>query len=523
MCKWNDSRRRARAPTLKHEVTFSATDLTKRFAGVRVLDRVSLDLEAGTVRGLVGANGSGKSTLVKILAGIHTAEPSGVFRTPEGRIPASAMTPSLARRCGLRFVHQNPAVFNELTVAENFALGSGFKTRLGHQISWRQQRAWAAELLDRHALDVSPEARVLDLKPAQRVLLSIIRAIHDLTPGTSGILLLDEPTAALPGREVEELLPAIRRLAADGAAIVFVSHRLNEVLAVADCVQVLRDGRDVGTFPRTELSEDRLSVLMLGRSGRNDRKPPRPRHTPAHDIVLEATGLRGGAVRDVSLSVRSGEIVGIAGAIGSGRSTLLRLLFGVEEIDAGQLRIFSQAVQRYSPRDAMRRGLAFLPEDRSQQAFFDVSVGRNLSAATTAEYWVGGRLRTRRERTDSRALVSDYRIVTRTEESLLSSLSGGNQQKVLLARWLRRDPTILLLDEPSHGVDVGSRGEIQDMLRERAAEGAAVIAVSSDFEELGELSDRVLVMRGGVIVDELSGTELAANRIMSAVYRYDPR
>jgi ribose transport system ATP-binding protein len=490
-------------------------NVSKSFAGTRALDGVGFAVAPGSVHALLGGNGSGKSTLIKILSGVYRGEPGGSIAVGDVAVETDRMTPQLARELGLRFVHQDTGVFQELTVAENIALVNGFGGRAG-QVPWKSLRRRARALLDRFEIDADPDQPMAMLRPADQTMVAIARALEDDGVGLS-TLVLDEPTASLPRHEVEVLLAAVRACAAAGQTIVFVSHRIDEVLAIADAVTVLRDGRDVFTHTADGLSEDELVRQIVGRP--LQAVFPRPPE-PADDVaLLEVSQLSGGPLRDVSFTVRHGEVVGLAGLLGSGRTELLRMVFGAFPRAGGRIMLGGEEI---APRDAaaaMRLGIAYVPEDRKLDASFaELSVRANLSAARVGAYRSRGRFRHDRERADARADIERFGIRTAGDSAPLASLSGGNQQKVVLARWLRTAPRLLLLDEPTSGIDVGARADVFAVIDAAVADGLTVLLVSSDFEELSRVVDRVLVLADGRIVADRPAAGLDAQDITELVY-----
>jgi len=477
--------------------------LSKTFYGTRALVDVSLHVRPGEVHALLGGNGSGKSTLIKVLAGVHRGDPGGTIDAAGEKVASDAVTPAWASRAGLRFVHQDLGLFDALSVAENVFAGRPYPRRLG-RIDWRRTRRQAAEVLGRLETEIAPERPLAGLRPAERTLVAIARALHSDEGEKRSVLVLDEPTAPLPSHEVDVLLEAVRRLARAGEAIVYVSHRLDEVLSVSDRVTVLRDGHRVAERPVAGLDEATLVGDIVGAT--LDRLYPEMPPPRLGEPVLSVRGLRGGPVRDVSFDLAPGEVLGIGGLVGSGRTTLLELLFGARPRDGGEVHVDGRVATLASPRDGMRAGLAYVPEDRARDsAFLDLGIPENMSAADPARYWRGGRFRHRREREDARADVAALGIRAPSLGAPLLQLSGGNQQKVVLDRWLRRQTRVLLLDEPTQGVDIASRAEIYQQVRRAVADGAAAVLVSSDFEELAHVSDRVLVLAGGRVVAEREG------------------
>ncbi len=498
-------------------VALRVEHLAKAYAGTPALDDVSFDVERGHIHALLGSNGSGKSTLVKILAGVVAADAGTIALNGERR-EATAFTPALARASGLRFVHQHSSTFAELSVAENLAAGHGFLTGHGGRIRWRALHEHAREVLARFEIGAEPGQPLATLGPATQMMVAIARALQDQEGADGGVLVLDEPTAALPAPQVELLLAALRRYAAAGQTIVYVTHRLEEVMRAADRATVLRDGRMVGSVAVADLDHDGLVELIVGGATARAERASQQERSDAR-TVLQVDGLRGGPVRDASFSLRAGEVVGIAGLVGSGRSSLLRLLFGERPREAGTVVLDGASPGLDTPARAMRAGIAYVPEDRiGEAAFMDLTVAENLAAANVGRHWRGGRLRHRAERRGARELMAAFAVKAPSLEAPLASLSGGNQQKVILARWLQRAPRVLLLDDPTQGVDVGARAEIYGLVRRAARDGAAVLMVSSDFDELAETCDRVLVLVGGRIVDEVDPATVDGDRLHQLAY-----
>ncbi|MGG6383403.1 sugar ABC transporter ATP-binding protein [Paenarthrobacter sp. NEAU-H11] len=479
---------------------------SKSFGPTRALRGASFELESGTVHALLGGNGSGKSTLMKALAGVQSAD-DGTIEIQGRTIGLAAMTPTRAREMGLRFVHQQPSTFANLTVAENLSIGGpGFDVTRTGRIRWRRTRTRARDVLDRFEIAVHPNTEMAELGPATQTMVAIARALQDQEDASDGILLLDEPTASLPDHEVTLLLDALRRYAATGQTIVFVTHRLEEVFTAADRATLLSDGRVVGTVSPRDISHDDLVELIMGRPVEQIKHH---RGTATGGVVLDIERLSAGPIEDFSMRAYEGEIVGVTGLMGSGRSSLLKALFGVLGARAGTVRVQGTEVRLTTPLAAMAAGISFVPEDRaSDAAFADLTLKENLSIASVGQYWRGGRLRQRSESQAARELLTSFAIKADSIDSPLNSLSGGNQQKAILARWLRRDPKVLLLDEPTQGVDVGARAEIYGHIRRAVNAGSAAIIASSDTEELAAICDRVVVLRKGRQVAEVAGDDL---------------
>ncbi len=476
--------------------------LTKRYGAVTALDDVSLTVTRGTIHALVGANGSGKSTLIRVLAGVERGEPGGTIAVGPEVMAADRVSPHQAHRAGVRVVHQVPTVFPDLTVAENIGIGAGLPTRPGGSIRWRQVDRRAAEVLARLGLEVAPRTRVGDLSPARQTLVAVARAFADSDDEAAGgaLLVLDEPTAALPTREVTTLLVGLQAAVDHGHTVLLVTHRLDEVARAAHDATVLRDGRHRATFAVGSIPPSEVVAMITGSA----EATARPHATAVTErAFLDVQGLRAGGLGGISFRVREGEILGIAGLLGSGRSTLLEALFGARPTTEGRVGLGGTPLDLRSPTRAMAAGVALVPEQRARAVFADQSVAGNLSLAEVGRFWTGRRMDRKAERRAAVADMAEYRIVAASPDAEMTSLSGGNQQKVVLARWMRRSPRLLLLDEPTLGVDVGARAEIHEMIRRYVTGPRAALIVSSDVEELCGMADRILVLRAGRIAHEI--------------------
>jgi ribose transport system ATP-binding protein len=490
------------------------TRLSKTYS-TRVVDEVDWMLRPGRVHALLGGNGSGKSTLLKMIAGVVPADPGGHIEVGGVVHPSADYGPAVAAAAGLRFVHQDLGLVDDLSVADNFALAAGYpRTRLGG-IDDRALVRHVRASLARRELDIDPRAAVRTLRPTERTLVAIARAF-DGVDADSATLVLDEPTASLPVDEVEQLFAAVRDLRERGHSIVFVSHRLGEVAEIADDVTILRDGAVVGTGPLSEFAERRIVELIAGH-------PPEAiaaraaAPDPASPPRLNLQGFSAGPLRGIDIDVLPGEIVGVAGLVGSGRTSLLRGIFG-DLPGSGTVLVAGNPVERRTGA-AVNAGIALVPEDRQRDAaYLDRPVFENLSAVVLNRYRRFGRLSTRRERADAPEAMGRFRVRAPSPDVPLAALSGGNQQKVILARWLRADPQVILLDEPTQGVDAVARDEIHVLIREAAERGAAVLVVSSDLEELELLSHRVIVLQGGRISDDLRGSDVSRDIITHAMH-----
>jgi len=496
-----------------------AVAISKDFPGTRALDAVDLDVRPGEIHGLCGGNGSGKSTLIKILAGVQHAELGGTIRVGDVEVRADHVTPAFAHEAGVRVVHQDLGVFPDLSVAENMALGvERFPTGFGGRIRWAELRRRSVDLIERFDIRAKPETLMRGLNRATQTEVAIARALQGSAAGRPGLLILDEPTTALPAAEVESLLESLRRYASMGQSILFVSHRLDEVLRLTERVTILRDGRKAGTWNTRGLDEDGLITAILGRALEHVTPATRVRQTG--EPVLELREVRAGPLRSASLRVDRGEVVGIAGLLGSGRTSLLRAVFGDLPVESGEILVKGDVVKFRNASDAVDAGVALVPEDRATDAAFaDLPLAMNLSVTVLGRYWKGGRMRERRMRTDATDLMRAHGIKAPASTVPFNVLSGGNQQKGVLARWLRREPDLLLLDEPTQGVDVGARADIYRVIREAAAAGMAVLVVTSDVEELAHLADRAVILRSGRTVAEVEDADLEAHRLTALIHQ----
>ena len=485
--------------------------LTKSFPGVRALDGVSLEVQPGEVHALLGENGAGKSTLGKIVAGVYTAD-AGEVRL-DGTV-LGALDEAAAARLGIGIVHQEGSLVPQLSVAENVFAGhtpSGFLGRVDRRAMVRRTGA----LMDELGLKLDPRVRVGALSAAQAQVVEIAKALsRDLR-----LLILDEPTAALTLTETARLFAVVRRLAASGVAVIYVSHRLAEIFAISQRVTVLKDGKLSGTRETQRTTEDELIRLMVGRDvhlGRSEEG-----HAAPGEVVLEAEDLTAPRVAGASVMVRRGEIVCLAGLIGSGRSELCEAVFGARPVTAGRMRVKGRAYRPGGPWDAMAVGIGMVPEDRKQSGLFPaMDVSANIAASVLPKVSARGMVRADRADALAARYVRELRIATPSLRQAVGNLSGGNQQKVLLAKWLALGPDLLIVDEPTRGVDVGARAEIYRILRMLAANGMALLVVSSDLPEVLALADRIVVMADGRTVGELPGATADEEAVLRLATRH---
>jgi rhamnose transport system ATP-binding protein len=483
----------------------SAVAIAKSFAGVQALKGVSLELRPGEVHALVGENGAGKSTLIKIITG--AVKPDSGTLTVEGHaVPHHS--PALAKSLGIAAVYQQPALFPDLTVAENIALALE-SAGVWRRVDWDARNGLARELLERAGAEIDPARTVSTLSMPEQQIVEIAKAIG----AKARVLILDEPTASLTEREVERLFRVIRALRDAGHGIIYISHRLEEIASIADRVTVLRDGQSIATRELREVEPAELIRLMVGR----DIATVFPkREVPIGDVVLEVRGLRSRAVRDVSFAVRRGEILGLAGLVGAGRTELAETLFGLTPAEGGEILLHGKGVRIESPTDAIDRKIGYLPEDRRQHGVvLEMTVGANVSMASLGAVSRHGLLDQGMERRLARRFVDQLRVKTPSLHAETGSLSGGNQQKVALARWLAIEPEVLILDEPTQGVDIGSKSEIHQMMVDLAGKGMAMVMISSELPEILGMSDRIAVMREGRIAGILSRAEATQERLLA--------
>jgi simple sugar transport system ATP-binding protein len=468
--------------------------ISKRFGGVQALADVDLAIAAGEIHCLVGENGSGKSTLIKIISGVQPPEPGGRI-VIEGR-DYPHLTPIESTRCGIQVIYQDLSLFSNLSVAENIAVAR----HLGRPraVDWQAIRLTAAQAMERVGVKLDPAAKVADLSIANRQLVAICRAMA----AEARLVIMDEPTASLTRHEVDSLLALALELQRRGIAIVFVSHRLNEVMEIAQRVTVLRDGRKVGTFEASEMTDHRLALLMTGKEFHYDLRE-RDLSTAAH--VLSVGNLtRVGEYEDVSFDVRAGEIVGLTGLLGSGRTELALSLFGMTQPDSGEIRLHGQPVRLPSSRDAIAKGIAYVSEDRLGLGLvLEQPISTNIILTVLDRLARTLRLIPTRVRDGTvRRWVQDLTIKTGDPENAVRTLSGGNQQRVVLAKWLATEPRLLILDSPTVGVDISAKDGIYEIVKRLAAEGLAVLMISDEIPEVLYHSHRILIMRRGRITGE---------------------
>jgi ribose transport system ATP-binding protein len=499
------------------------SNVSKTFPGQKALSDVSFSVRQGEIHALMGQNGSGKSTLIKILAGIYSSDRGSEIRVCGE--PLILGSPRESRRVGLRFVHQALGIIDELTAVENIALGSGYSERLGKLIDWKAERARAKRLLARLAVDVDIDRPVSKLRAVERAAIAIARAIDDASGGTR-VLVLDEPTAALPQNEVEALFQLVREARSSGAAVIYVSHRLQEVLDLADTATILRDGIRRETMSMASLTHSDLIKAIVGQDLGTEPATEAEAGvvTPIRPIVassdtadaLYVTDLMSDRLAGVTLAVKTGEILGIGGLTGSGREEIAGAIVGLRAATGGlRTRVGDEHVNP-SPRAAKKMGVVLvLPNRAAGAAIKKFTILENVVLPSMRKYTRLGFRRRRREAKDTLGWIHALDIRPPDAGRAYELLSGGNQQKVVFSKWLNVNPVVIIAEDPTSGVDVGARRMIYDLMRDQAAKGTAFIVVSSDAEDLLSVCDRVLVLRDGVIAAELTGTEITESELLA--------
>lgn len=496
------------------ELLLSMRGIDKRFAGIPALSQASLDVRPGEVHALVGQNGAGKSTLIKVLTGYHRRDAGEV--TFLGR-PFEVTSPQQAQANGISTIYQEINLVPLRSVTENICLGRE-KRRLG-LLDWSAMHAEAKQLLSRFRVQLDVRRPLMDFPTATQQMVAIARAIGF----SARLVIMDEPTSSLDEQEVNVLFNVVRQLKADGVSVIFVSHKLDELYEICDRVTIMRDGRTVRSADMSGITKLELVSQMLGRDVSKVEGHAtafgRPPAEGGGTVLLHARALAAGqAVRDVSFELRRGEIAGFAGLLGAGRTETARLVFGADRIRAGEMVLGGQPYAPTHPRDAIQSGFGFVSEDRKLEGIVpDLSVAENLTLALLPRISSNGIIDEQRQREIVSRFIKDLGIKCSGPGQKIRELSGGNQQKVLLARWLAMNPDILILDEPTRGIDVGAKGEIQRLIRSLADSGLAVLMISSELEEVTEGADRVFVLREGRTVAELSGEEITEERILAAM------
>ena len=478
--------------------------ITKEFPGVKALDDVTINIQRGTIHGLVGENGAGKSTLIKVLAGIYQPNAGEIILDGESR---RFQSPIEARRAGISVVHQEIKLAEPLSVAENMFLGNLMMK--GKLVDWAGMRRKAQEIVDDLGMDIDINAQVSSLTVAKKQVVEIMHAINN----NSRVLVMDEPSAVLTDRELEVMFRIVKQLREKGITIIYISHRLDEVFDLCDNVSILRDGKHIATLPIGEVDRKGLITMMVGRE--MGQEYPKVAATPG-ETILEVKNLNCGILRDISFSVRAGEVFGISGLVGAGRTELARAVLGIDRIESGEVYVRGKRVHYHTFSDAIRDGLGLIPEDRKLQGLVQImSVEKNTTLVNLKRVIKGGVIRKDLEHSLSEEYAKKLRVVTPSMETEVQYLSGGNQQKVVIAKWLFQEAEILFLDEPTRGIDVGAKAEIYRLINQLVEDGKTVIMISSEMPEILGMCDRIMVMHEGHKMGELDAAEATQEKIMA--------
>ena len=479
-------------------------NITKEFPGVKALDDVTINIERGTIHGLVGENGAGKSTLIKVLAGIYQPNKGEIIL--DGK-PCRFNSPIEARRAGISVVHQEIKLAEPLSVAENMFLGNvQLKNGL---VDWKGMRRRAREIVEDLGMDIDINAQVSSLTVAKKQIVEIMHAINN----NSRILIMDEPSAVLTDRELEVMFRIVKQLRDEGITIIYISHRLDEIFGLCSNVSVLRDGRHIDTIPVASIDRQGLINMMVGRE-MGQEYPKEVGNVGG--TILEVKNLSRGILQDISFEVKSGEVFGISGLVGAGRTELARAILGIDKPESGEVYVRGKKVHYRTFADAIRDGLGLIPEDRKLQGLVQImSVKRNTTLVNMKRVLRAGVISSSLEEKLSKEYADKLHVVTPSMETEVQYLSGGNQQKVVIAKWLFQNSEILVLDEPTRGIDVGAKAEIYRLINRMAKEGKTIIMISSEMPELLGMCDRIMVMHEGHKMGELNAAEATQEKIMA--------
>lgn len=498
---------------MEKKVVLSLRGITKSFPGVKALDGIYLDFYEGEVHSLCGENGAGKSTLMKILSGVYPLDQGEIYIDGKRE---TIRNPQDALSKGQSIIFQEFNLVDALSIAENIFMGR-LSNKRGTWVNWRQLNEEAKKLMLRVGYDIDPATLVRDLSVAEKQMVEIAKALSY----HSRVIIMDEPSAALTSNEVEKLMKIIRDLKREKVTVIYISHKLEEVMEISDRVSVLRDGKIISTNDAKELNQERIVEHMVGRT--IDQEYPKRATAPGGDaeVVLEVKGLtRKGVFEDISFRLHRGEILGFAGLVGSGRTEIVRAVFGADKPEGGEILLNGRRGSLKNPGKAIRFGLAFLTEDRKHQGLhLDMTLSKNVSCANLSALTKRGFLDRRAEKRVCEEYIEKLSIKTPSPEQKALNLSGGNQQKVVLAKWLFANSNIIILDEPTRGIDVGAKMEIYHLMNRLVEEGKSIIMISSELPELMAMSDRVIVVYEGKIKGTLTGDEIRAENIMQTILR----
>lgn len=486
----------------------SLKGITKVFPGVRALENVHLDLWPGKVTALIGENGAGKSTLVKVMTGIYQPEEGELLYKA---IPITLPNPEAAHKVGITAIHQETVLFDELTVTENIFVGHYLYRGLFKKLDWPAMHRQAREILTRLEVQIDPRATLKTLSIAQRHMVAIARALSF----AAQVVILDEPTAALSQHEIVEFYQIVERLKREGKAILFISHKFDEIFAIADHYTVLRDGVYIGSGQISDITEDRMVTMMVGREISHGW--PKKVYKPG-EVVLEVKDLcHPTEFAHINFTLRKGEILGFYGLVGAGRTELMQALSGVSQPGAGEIRLNGKAMRFSQPADAINAGIVCVPEERQKQgAIIELPISQNISLPQLSRLNPGGVLNEAREWALADEYAKRLQVKAFSWRQKVETLSGGNQQKVVIGKWLATQPEVIILDEPTKGIDIGSKAAVHQFMSELVGQGLAVIMVSSELPEVMGMADRIIVMHEGLMVAEYRAGEASAEMIVSA-------
>ena len=498
---------------MEKKVVLSLRGITKTFPGVKALDNINLDFYEGEVHSICGENGAGKSTLMKILSGVYSLEEGEIYINGQKE---TIKNPLDALNKGQSIIFQEFNLVDALSIAENIYLGR-VSNKQGSWVDWKNMNKKAHELMLRVGYDIDPTTLIKDLSVAEKQMVEIAKALSY----NSRIIIMDEPSATLTANEVEKLIKIVNDLRADGVTVIYISHKLEEVMRISDRVSIMRDGKMISTYDIADVTTDKIVEEMVGRSV-SQSYPQRP-VSPGEDapIALEVKNLtRNGVFRDISFQLRKGEILGFAGLVGSGRTEIVRAIFGADKLDSGEIFINGEKVKIPTPKAAIAKGLALLTEDRKSQGLhLHMPLSKNVSSANLKAVVKGPFVSRKVEKDACNQYIDTLAIKTPSSEQKAVNLSGGNQQKVVLAKWMFANSDIIVLDEPTRGIDVGAKMEIYNLMNDMVAQGKSIIMISSELPELLAMSDRVVVIYEGNHKGTLVGDEITAENVMQTILR----
>lgn len=489
-------------PILKME------NISKSFPGVKALDHVNLELYTGKVLALLGENGAGKSTLMKILSGVYTKDSGDIYF--EGN-KIDIHSPKYAQSLGIAIIHQELNLLPYLSIAENIFIGREFTKNMTGRIDWKKLYRESKKYLEQLGVTIDPRTLVKNLSVGEQQMVEIAKALSL----DAKIIIMDEPTDALTNKETEKLFKVIRTLKQNGKAIVYISHRLKEIFEICDDVTVMRDGKYIGSANVKNIDQEKLIEMMVGR--KLEDKFPRKILKPGKEMIRVEHLSKKGVLKDVNLSVRSGEVVGLSGLMGAGRTELAKAIFGALKIDSGDIYLEGEKVKINNPKDAVSLGIAYVSEDRKMEGLIlKLSVRHNMTLSALGQFSTAGQINANKESRQVEEYIKKLAIKTPSSLQRVKNLSGGNQQKVVLSKWMMINPKVLILDEPTRGVDVGAKVEIYELINKLKESGVAIIMISSEMPEVMGISDRIVVMHEGKITGEFTHDEVSQEKIMQS-------